>query len=146
MINTNYYFNMPQEVAEKSIGTRKKRGNNHIDSSALANIKRPSDWSKKTNSKKREPEQDLTTDVSAKCVKTNNNGAKKVVGRLDDDHLGTAPLLLLGLMYWEASCAIEVDPGAATNVSVHLSELPFGVKELNKIESMLGKICLASSS
>jgi hypothetical protein len=78
-----------QEVAEKKIGTRKKQGNNHIDSSALANTKRPSDRSKKTNPKKGEPEQDLTTDVPAKCVKTNNNGAKKVVGRLDNDCLET---------------------------------------------------------
>jgi hypothetical protein len=57
-----------------------------------------------------------------------------------------APLLLLGLMYQEASHAIKVKPGAATNVPVHLSELPFGIEELNKIESMLGKIRLASSS
>jgi hypothetical protein len=89
IINTNYHFNVLQEVAEKSIGTRKKRGNNHIDSSALANTKRPSDRSKKTNPKKRKPEQDLTTDVPAKHVKTNNNGAKKVFGRLDDDRLET---------------------------------------------------------
>jgi hypothetical protein len=60
-------------------------------------------------------------------------------GRID------APLLLLGLMYWEASCAMKVEPRAATNVPVYLSELPFGVKELNKIESMLSKIRLASS-
>jgi hypothetical protein len=51
-------------------------------------------------------------------------------GRID------APLLLLGLMYWEASHAMEVEPGTATDVPVHLSESPFGVKELNKIESM----------
>jgi hypothetical protein len=61
-------------------------------------------------------------------------------GRID------APLLPLGLMYREASRAMEVEPGAATDVLVYLSELPFGVKELNKIESMLSKICLASSS
>jgi hypothetical protein len=61
-------------------------------------------------------------------------------GRID------APLLILGLMYWEASCAMEVEPGAATNVPVYLSELPFGIKELNKIKSMLGKIHPASSS
>jgi hypothetical protein len=53
------------------------------------NTKRLSDQLKKTNPKKREPEQDLTTDVPAKCVKTNNNGAKKVVRRLDDDRLET---------------------------------------------------------
>jgi hypothetical protein len=57
-----------------------------------------------------------------------------------------APLLLLGLMYQEASCAMEVKPGAATNVLAHLSKLPFGIKEFNKIKSMLSKIHLASSS
>jgi hypothetical protein len=41
---------------------------------------------------------------------------------------------------------MEVEPRAATDAPVHLSESPFGIKELNKIESMLGKICLASSS
>jgi hypothetical protein len=61
-------------------------------------------------------------------------------GRID------APLLLLGMMYREASRAMEVEPGAATDVPVHLSESPFGVKELKKIESILSKICLASSS
>jgi hypothetical protein len=44
------------------------------------------------------------------------------------------------------SRAIEVEPRAATDVPVHLSESPFGIKELNKIESMLSKIRLASSS
>jgi hypothetical protein len=57
----------------------------------LANTERPSDWSKKTNPKKREPEQDLTTDVPAKHVKTNDNGAKKVV----EDLMMTALKLLL---------------------------------------------------
>jgi hypothetical protein len=68
-----------------------------------------------------------------KCVLSQNGGID-------------APLLLLGLMYWEASRAMEVEPRAATDAPVHLSESPFGIKELNKIESMLGKICLASSS
>jgi hypothetical protein len=40
---------------------------------------------------------------------------------------------------------MEVKPGVATDAPVHLSESPFGVKELNKIESMLDKIHLASS-
>jgi hypothetical protein len=61
-------------------------------------------------------------------------------GRID------APLLLLGLMYREASRAMEVEPGAATDVLVHLSKSPFGIKELKKIESMLNKIFLASRS
>ena len=60
-------------------------------------------------------------------------------GRID------APLLLLGLMYQEASCAMEIEPGAATDILVHLSELPFGIKELNKIESMIGKVRLLAS-
>jgi len=55
-------------------------------------------------------------------------------------------LLLLGLMYREASRAMEIEPepGAASNVPVHLSKSPFGVKELNKIESLLGKVRLQS--
>jgi hypothetical protein len=36
-------------------------------------------------------------------------------GRID------APLLLLGLMYWEASRAMEVEPRAVADVPVHLS-------------------------
>jgi hypothetical protein len=39
-----------------------------------------------------------------------------------------APLLLLGLMYREASCAMEVEPGAATDAPVHLFESSFGIK------------------
>ena len=37
-------------------------------------------------------------------------------GRID------APLLLLGLMYREASCVMEIEPGATTDILVHLSE------------------------
>lgn len=56
-----------------------------------------------------------------------------------------APLLLLGLMYREASRAMEIEPGVETNVPVHLSQSPFGIKELNKIESIFGKVSLQSS-
>lgn len=56
-----------------------------------------------------------------------------------------APLLLLGLMYREASRAMEIEPGAVAKVPVHLSESRFGIKELNKIESIFGKVCLPSS-
>ena len=45
-------------------------------------------------------------------------------------------------MYQEASHAMEIEPGAATDILVHLSESPFGIKKLNKIESMIGKIRL----
>lgn len=53
-------------------------------------------------------------------------------GRID------APLLLLGLMYREACRALEIEPGD-TKVPVHLAESDFGVKELQKIESVFGK-------
>ena len=55
-----------------------------------------------------------------------------------------APLLLLGLMYQEASCAMEIEP-RESNVFVHLSQSCFGVKKLNKIESILGQVHLQSS-
>ena len=39
---------------------------------------------------------------------------------------------------------MEIELGADTNVPVHLSELPFGMKELNKITSIFAKVCLKS--
>ena len=48
-------------------------------SSALVNAERPSNRSKQTSHKKRELEQDLTTDVQAKCTKADDS---KKVGRL----------------------------------------------------------------
>ena len=59
-------------------------------------------------------------------------------GRID------APLLLPGLMYREASHAMKIEPGES-NVPVHLSQSRFGVKELNKIKSILGQVRLQSS-
>ena len=47
-----------------------------------------------------------------------------------EDGIIDAPLLLLGLMYWEASRAMEIEPGAATDIPVHLSESPFGMCSL----------------
>ena len=69
---------MQQEVVEKSKGV-KKQGNNPTDSSALMNAERPSNCSKQTSHKKRELEQDLTTDIPAKCAKADDS---KKVGRL----------------------------------------------------------------
>ena len=60
---------------EKSDG-RRKQGNIHSNSLALADTEKPSDWSKKTNPKKEEVEQDITTDIPAKRIKT--DGSKKV--------------------------------------------------------------------
>ena len=75
---------MQQEVVEKSKGAR-KQGNNPTDSSALANAKRPSNCSKQTSHKKRELEQDLTTDIPAKHAKADDF---KKVGRLGVKELG----------------------------------------------------------
>ena len=63
---------MQQEVVEKSKGAR-KQGNNPTNSSALANAERPSNRSKQTSHKKRELEQDLTTNVPAKCAKADDS-------------------------------------------------------------------------
>jgi hypothetical protein len=74
------------------------------------NTGRLSDRSKKINPKKREPEQDLTTDVPAKHVKTNNNGAKKVVGRLNDDRLETVAVTKPSNSQSHASCQSHQNP------------------------------------
>lgn len=58
---------------------------------------------------------------------------------LSENRRINAPLLLLGLMYREASCAVEVEPGD-TKVPVHLAESPLGIKELNKIERIFDKL------
>ena len=68
---------MQQEVVEKSKGAR-KQGNNPTNSSALANAERPSNRSKQTSHKKRELEQDLTTNIPAKHAKADDS--KKVGG------------------------------------------------------------------
>ena len=55
-----------------------------------------------------------------------------------------APLLLLGLVYREISCTMEVEPDAPMEAPAHLVHSPFGIKEMNKIESMLKGIRLPS--
>ena len=59
-------------------------------------------------------------------------------GRID------APLLLLGLMYRETCRAMEIEPGD-TKAPVHLAKSRFGIKELNKIESIFGEFLTQSS-
>ena len=56
-----------------------------------------------------------------------------------------APLLLLGLMYWEVSRSMEIEPGEALKVPVHLANSPLGIKEMNEIERLLQDIHLPSS-
>ena len=50
--------------------------------------------------------------------------------------------LLLGLMYREVSRSMEIEPGAPTKAPDHLASSPFGIKEMNKIESLLKSIHL----
>lgn len=57
-----------------------------------------------------------------------------------------APLLLLGLMYQEVSRAIEIDPGASTKAPDHLINSCFGIKEMEKIESLLKSVSIPSES
>lgn len=78
-----------------------------------------------------------------KALSIGLEGLKESV--LSEDGAIDAPLLLLGLMYREASRAMEIEPGAETDAPIHLSQSPFGMKELNKIEGVLGKVRLRSS-
>ena len=55
-----------------------------------------------------------------------------------------APLLLLGLMYQEVFRAMEIEPDAATRAPNHLVNSPFGIKEVQKIESLLKRVSLPS--
>ena len=70
---------------EKSDG-RRKRGNIYSNSLALEDTEKPSDWSKKN---KREVEQDITTDILAKHIKTDgsNKVGRQAIERPGDDGL-----------------------------------------------------------
>ena len=59
-----------------------------------------------------------------------------------------APLLLLGLMYQEVCRLMEIEPDAPTTGKVpnHLVNSPFGIKEVQKIESLLKSLSLPSES
>lgn len=53
-----------------------------------------------------------------------------------------APLLLLGLMYREASRAMEIEPGVETNTPDQLLNSPFGFPEIEKIEKLINAVKL----
>lgn len=59
-------------------------------------------------------------------------------GRID------APLLLLGLTYREVSRSMEIEPGAPNKAPIHLVDSPFGIQEVNEIESLINDVCLPS--
>ena len=54
-----------------------------------------------------------------------------------------SPLLLLGLMYREVSRSIEMEPGAPTMAPPHLVNSPYGVKEVNRLETLIDSIALS---
>lgn len=56
-----------------------------------------------------------------------------------------APLLLLGLMYREVCRAMEIEPGGDTEAPDQLVNSPFGIDEMNKIETLLSEVCLPTS-
>ena len=60
-------------------------------------------------------------------------------GRID------APLLLLGLMYREVSCSMEMEPDSTAKVPIHLMNSNFEIKEINEIERLLVDIPLPST-
>jgi hypothetical protein len=51
-----------------------------------------------------------------------------------------APLLLLGLAFREVSLAMEIEPGVENDLPAHLSNSPFGVREVNQIEKLLDSV------
>jgi hypothetical protein len=59
-----------------------------------------------------------------------------------DDGRVDAPLLLLGLTYREVSRAVEMEPGAPTDAPDHLKNSPFGIQEMNKIETLIDGVVL----
>ena len=72
---------------------------------------------------------------------------KKVLSKssdLDDGQID-AHLLLLGLMYREVSRAIEIEPGAPTTAPDYLINSSFGIKELNRLETLINSVQLPAS-
>ena len=63
---------------------------------------------------------------------------------LDAGHVD-APLLLVGLMYREASRAMEVEPEVNDGkFPDHLLGSPFGVAQIRKLESLINRVVLPS--
>lgn len=56
-----------------------------------------------------------------------------------------APLLLLGLIYREVTRAMEIEPDAQTLAPPHLVNSPFGIKEVNQIETLINRVIPSSA-
>ena len=59
-----------------------------------------------------------------------------------EDRTIDAPLLLLGLTFWEISRAMEIEDGEPTNHPQHLVASTLGIGEMQKIEKMLESVTL----
>jgi hypothetical protein len=55
-------------------------------------------------------------------------------------------LLLLGLVYREVCRSMEIEPDSPTTAPSHLRDSLFGIKELNKIETLLDAVVLPPTS
>lgn len=64
----------------------------------------------------------------------------------DSEHLRRetidAPLLFLGLMFREATRAMEIEPGGVTMLPLHLVNSSLGIRQIKKIEHLLDEIPL----
>jgi hypothetical protein len=78
--------------------------------------------------------------TALKLVKSALVGTSSVLndGKVD------APLLLLGLVYREVSLALEIEPGVPNSYPDHLSNSPFGIRQINEIEKLLDGVVLSS--
>ena len=66
-----------------------------------------------------------------------------VDGVLEDGKIDP-PLLLVGLMYREASRAMEMEPGGDGKSPEYLVNSPFGLPQIKKLEKLLEGIVLPS--
>lgn len=51
-----------------------------------------------------------------------------------------ATLLLLGLMYREVSTVMELEPDAPSMAPLHFVNSPYGIKELQQIETLINSV------
>jgi hypothetical protein len=75
---------------------------------------------------------------SISILKTDLRDLSSLSGKID------APLLFLELMYQEVCRSMEIEPDAPTKAPNHLVKSPFGIKEVQKIESLLKSVRLPS--
>ena len=78
-----------------------------------------------------------------------NDALSIVTNHLSDESLMEsgkvdAPLLLLGLIYREVSCCMEVEPGENMTAPSHLVDSPLGINKLNEIEDFINGFVVPS--